>query len=410
MVCAMIARNSLYDSLSALVHNGTLAPHQADAVHRALDESAARGTASRGDDGWQRHRLASGLAYLAAGLLATAYLVAASLPGSEDFQWKVLLVVVAVAGVLTAAAAALVLRGDRSSTGTETAAVLASLGLAAVAFAVLVLWEPDRLLYVTAVVLLVGGVAGYWRLGGSPFAVAAAVGGGLLLIQIFRDTLDGDTEGRTGWILLVGIAFWAYGVVVAAVGWRLACRRVLGLLGLGVAVAAMALVIYVNATFYALANAFGPDGSGPVDGLTLGDVRSDINLAMLFGLVAAVLAALAYAYSGDRGFALIAFLGAAILPVSGILSMRSEHPIRWAGVLGVCATVALAAGLLGLIGRRRPSIPGAAAGGPGGYQGAPWPGQVPGGAAGPPTTTAGWNAPAGGPAGAHGPGASVPGR
>ncbi|MEP6667453.1 MAG: hypothetical protein ABJA81_13485 [Nocardioidaceae bacterium] len=352
--------DSLYSSLNPLVSDGTLTPHQADRVYRAVNVGAPAYAEAEGfgspaaASGWQRPRLAAAGAILAAGLLGTAFAEASVVTGQKGFDWKMLVVLVAVTLLLGAASAGAFLLLHGRLYATWLAGALGALALASLAFSLIVLWDPDAFVYVAAVLMLAGGVAGYWFLKGQLFAVVAVVGGALLLGQIFSDVLSGGSSDNSSDVLLVGIGYLVFGLVVAAAGWRFDTRHVLGVIGIGISLTAMALVIYVNATLYAFSRAFA--GTGSIDdgsSSSLSSVRSDIRVAMILGLIVAILAALAHAHTGYVGFAILAFLGAAVIPVSAIASLQTQHPLRWAGAFLVVGGLALF-GLLGMQVVRRP--------------------------------------------------------
>lgn len=336
-------RDRLFSSLNPLVMDGTLTPGQADAVYRAVgnDQSAAR--PDQGTQGWDRPRLVAAVTVLAAGLLATAYVTAAVVDEGKGLGWKSTVLLLAVIAVVSTAAAVWFTLLKRQAWSSWLSGVLGALALAALSFALLILWDPDALVYVAGLLMLSGGAAGFWFLRGQLFAVVAVVGGVLVLGQIFSDTLSSSAD--EGDALTIGIAFLFYGLVVTAAGWLLPCRRLLGVIGLGIGGVAMFTVMVVNAAAVAFAMAFSdPQFSGPdVGGPSVGSIRSDIRVALILGLVVVVLAALAHAYDGYVGFAILAFIGAAVLPVTAIFALNSEHPLRWGAAYAVIASLGLAA-------------------------------------------------------------------
>ena len=348
--------NRLFASLNGLVVDGTLTPHQADQVYRAVAStgphaSAAPGATDAGASGWNRQRLLAALGVLGAGLLATAYIVAASVDSEQDFGWKTTVLMAGVTVVLAAGAAVAYAQLRHRAWAPWLAGVLGALALAAFAFALVVLWDPEGLIYLAGALMLLGGVAGFWSFGGQLFAVVAVVGGGVLLGQVFSDSLSGGGDGGSGDVLTVGLGFLLYGVAVAAAGWRFSCRRLLGVIGLGLAVVSMLVVIYLETVLFSLVVAFG-DGPGRPDRSSL---HADIRTAMALGLGAAVLATLAHAWTAYSGFAVVAFSGAALLPVSAIAALNGQHPLRWAITFAVVGTVGVAAALLTQLDRNGPA-------------------------------------------------------
>ena len=351
-------QDRLYASLNPLVMDGTLTPHQADRVYSAVGAAGAgpAAPATAGASGWDRSRLFAALTVLAAGLLATAYLVATVVNGSSGTQWKSTTLLLGTAAFVGAAAAVWLLLLEGNGWSTWVSGVLGAVALAGLTFSILVLGsdDADALVYVTGLLMLAGGAAGFWFLKGQLYALVAVFGGLLVLGQVFSDTLDsGADEGDA---LSVGIAFLFYGLVVAAAGWFFSCRRLLGVIGLFIGGFAMLAVMLVNAAALALAVAFsdpalaGNDFGGP----STDSVRSDIRVALLLGLLVVIVAALAHAYDGFVGFAVLAFVGAMLLPVVALYAWHTDHPLRWAVGFAVVAAVGIAA-MIGLqLDRRTP--------------------------------------------------------
>jgi hypothetical protein len=340
-------QDRLYASLNPLVMDGTLTPHQADRVYSAVGGAAGTTPApvAAVAPGWDRSRLFAALTVLATGLLATAYLVASVVNGSEGTQWKSTTLLLGTAAFVGAAAAVWLLLLEGNGWSTWVSGVLGAVALAGLTFSILVLGSEgtDALVYVTGLLMLGGGAAGYWFLKGQLYTVVAVLGGLLVLGQIFSDTLDSADEGDA---LSVGIAFLFYGLVVAAAGWFLSCRRLLGVIGLFIGGFAMLAVMLVNAAALALAVAFSDPalaGSDFGPGPSTDSVRSDIRVALLLGLLVVIVAALAHAYDGFVGFAVLAFLGAMTLPVVALYAWDTDHPLRWAVGFAVVAAVGIAA-------------------------------------------------------------------
>lgn len=347
-------RDRLHTSLNPLVTDGTLTPYQADRVYRAVGSTEVDSSTPSAVAGWDRPRLFATLMVFAAGLLSSAYVMAASLDAQHrDFTWKtfaLMLVSVLVGG---GAAAALLLLVQERVWNPWAAGALGALALTGFSVGIVVLWHNDALSYVTGLLMLLGGAAGYWFLKSQLYAVVAVLGGLIVIAQGFSDLLgSGADEGDA---LSVGIGFLFYGVAVAGAGWLFSCRHLLGVIGLGISVLAMFVVMVLNAVavaFVAFADTTptGPQRGGP----TLDSLRSDIRVALILGLLVALLAAGAHAYSGLVGFAVVSFVAVATLPVTAVFTMQTDHPLRWAVGFAVVATLGLAA-IVGLqLDRRTP--------------------------------------------------------
>ncbi len=346
--------DALVDSLDPLVRDGTLTPAQADRVYQALHGSRWRRTpAAATETGWERPRLWAAVSVLAAGSLGACYLLAASVDESEGFGWKTLLILLGVTIVLGLAAAAFAVALHGRPWARWAAGVLGALALAAFAIGLLVLWNPDVLVYVAGLLMLAGGAVGYWFLTGPMFTVVAVAGGALVLGQAANDVISGGNPGSSV-ALEVGVAFVVYGLVVAAAGWRLACRHLLGMVGLGLGLASMVVVIFVDAIYFAFSMAVSDQSFPGIHGAEASSIRSDIKVAMVLGLIITALAALAHAYTAYAGFAVLAWVGAAAVPVVALVTLNGQHPLRWSIAFGAVGTLAMVAAIGAQLDRRRP--------------------------------------------------------
>jgi hypothetical protein len=123
-------------------------------------------------------------------------------------------------------------------------------------------------------------------------------------------------------------------------------------------------VIVINAFAVSLASLTSSLDGTEGGGSTPGDVRSDIRVALVLGLVVVVLAALAHAFDGYNGFAVLTFIGATVLPITAIYAWSTDHPARWATGFAVIGALGLAA-VVGLqLDRRTPAPPHGYAGQP----------------------------------------------
>lgn len=346
--------DALVDTLDPLVRDGTLTPSQADRVYQALRASRwSRTPAAATVTGWEQPRLWAAVSVLAAGSLGACYLLAADVDESEGFGWKTLLILLGVSTVLGLAAAAFVVVLHGRPWARWAAGVLGALALAAFAIGLLVLWDPDMVVYVAGLLMLAGGAAGYWFLTGPIFSVVAAAGGALVLGQTANDVISGGNPGSSV-ALEVGLAFVIYGLVVVAAGWRLQCRHLLGMLGLGLGLTSMVVVIFVDAVYFAFSMVVSDQSFPGIHGADAASIRSDIRVAMVLGLIIATLAALAHAYTSYAGFAVLAGVGAAVVPVVALVTLNGQHPLRWSIAFGVVGTLALVAAVAAQVGRRRP--------------------------------------------------------
>lgn len=346
IVSAMSYQPATFDPLHAaldpLVVDGTLQPQQADRVYRAVTAQPgarpvnATSGVEHADHRDTRSAVPEGLVIFAAALAMTALFVAAGLAADRGFEWKTFAVLVGV----TAAFAAAAWICERLLTPADNRrwlfALLATLALIALGTTLLSPWDADALVYVAGLVMLAGGIVGYWLLKGQLLTVAAILGGLVLLTQLLTDLYD-TKEGNSGDVLAIGMMVTAYGVVVMAAGWRFSCRHLTGMLGGLIALAGMYGVVYFGGFVFAISAAFGPS---PAEAFS--DLRSDLRIAMFVGLVVALALAGLYVYTGYRGYAVLSFLGAAFLPLGTIMIANSEHPLRWGGAFGVVGIAALA--------------------------------------------------------------------
>lgn len=361
----------LFDVLDPLVSNQVLTPEQANEVYQAVVQSnvltvaattpatapaaapaagaattsaiTAPATAATPTPAnavarrarWSRARFGAGFGTVGLGLLAAAFLTSYLLALS-DLGWNT---VIGMVGPILVLALVLVLSEFRPTGGDELrtlAASAGSLALTGLALTVLTTGGYGPLYYVSGLVMLFGGLAGYaaWRR--QIFVVPAAAGGLLVIGRLLNDLLSGPRGLNNSDVLTFGAVVAGYGLVVVAVGWRYRCRQLAGVLGGGISMVSLSLVIAVNG-FSGLFS-FRPIGQARVDH------RSDIVTALVLGLLVCVVLAAAYAASRDAGFIVVAGLGATLLSVLAALFLVRQHPLHLAAVLGGVGTLVLAAG------------------------------------------------------------------
>ena len=348
----------LIESLNPLVRRGTLTSAQADEVYRAVRSDPRAPTSGGGEEmppverGWQPTRLLAGLCVMGATLLLAALLIAAAnseeslssgARAGDDFNAKAFSLMVLITLFLAVAAAGshLLLR-DRPYARLVTSA-LAAFTLLAIVTTVGATWDGDGLVYLGGVLLLLGGAAGYWYLKGLVFVPVAVLGGAVLLAQVLSDTLD-ESDASSGTIMTIGMSFLVYGLVVAAAGWRFSCRNLAGMLGGGIALAAMWLTV-VSIGFASLVvglTQVPPGAGGPSGGPSPDDARTDLRIAMVLGLVVALALVFVYAYTSYSGYLVLAFLGAVSLPGTAVALSRPDHPLRWSILFAVVGAIAAA--------------------------------------------------------------------
>lgn len=348
-------------ALDPLVRAQKLSPQQANEVYRVLVESPppaspvavpvpppvpAKSVAP--PVGWTRAAFGAGIGTVGVGVLASAFVVAYQL-GVDSLAFKTVagmvgpILVLAIVVVATEFAPG---REHDDHGGLRTLAANAgSLGIITLALAVLTVGGSGSLVYVSGLVMVVGGVAGYaaWRR--QVFVIPAFVGG-LFVVARLGDRLVSSRTGDST-VLLYGAFFLAYGVVVALVGWRLRCRQLTGVLGGIVGVSSMALVILLNG----ILGTFSIDGAPSLHTSS----RNDTVAALVIGLLVCVASAAGYGASRQPGFLVVAGLGAIVLPVIAVPFLTQRHPLQMTAVFVVVGGLAAAAGLALAWGRAAPA-------------------------------------------------------
>lgn len=343
----------LFQSLDPLVHRGVLNQAQANEVYaavsrdRAVPPGATTDTDRPEPAGWQLPRLFAGLAVFGASILLAALSIASfnaqggvagatADTSADDFTWKPFLIMAGITLLLGGLAVAAHLLLASRLHKRLVASVFVAFALIALVVTIGATWEGDALVYLGGLLMLVGGVAGFWYFKGQVLVAVAVLGGLVLIAQLVSDTLD-SFDGGSGTVLSTGMVFLAYGLVVAAAGWRFSCRTVAAMLGGGIALTAMWVTV-VAIGFLAVAAVFsGPQASAP-DG-----IRTDIRIAMVLGLLVAVALVIAYVFTSYSGYLILAFVGAVTLPGTAVALTVSAHPLRWSILFAVLGAVLAAA-------------------------------------------------------------------
>jgi len=335
----------LVESLNPLVIRGKLSSAQADEVYRAVSSSQTRPGGPPTDaapaTGWHRPRLFAGLSVLGGTLLLAALLIASfnaqggvvpsEAPGN-DFSWKPFLIMAGITlllGGLTVAAHLLL--SDRPHQRLVTS-VFGAFALVALVGTIVATWDSDALVYLSAMLMLVGGIAGFWYFRGQVLVAVAVLGGLVFISQLVSDMLD-DYDGGSGSLLSTGMIFLAYGLVVAAAGWRFSCRTLAAMLGGGIALVAMWVTVVAIGILFQFSAGSGEQSAGP-DGL-----RTDIRIALVLGMLVAVALVIGYVFTSYPGYLVLAFVGAVTLPGTAVVVASTEHPLRWAMFYAVLGAV-----------------------------------------------------------------------
>jgi len=337
----------MYEKVDSLVRDGTLTPAQADNVYQRVREPGGVTSAVASDRERRRwtlpRRAAGGAAMVGAGLLLGSLLVARFLADQEDFNWKAFVVVLVGALALTAVGAVAALRGHDADHRRWVASGLIATGIAAAALALaIVLRDQDWASYLTGGLMLVAGLAAYVWLRGAALTAVIILGGLLVVGQLISDVFGDDSDS----LLWPGLALTVFGLVVMGVGWRLADRRVTGILGGIIALAGMLIVILGGLILTAAASFFGrPPGASQTDVPGVGG-DGDTWTALIIGLLVCALLAVMYAYSDYVGYLVLAFSGATLLVFTALFALDTENRLWFSVIVGAIGGLVVAGAVL----------------------------------------------------------------
>jgi hypothetical protein len=356
----MSPQDPLFLSLDPLVRDGTLTGGQARRVYERLRVPTVAATTPppvAADDeppSVDRRRLLTAAAVVGAGVVSSGLLVSALLAAGNGFHWKTSVPMLLI--TLGFAAAAVLSRWPldrRRGVSDLLTGVLLTLAVLSLGVTMVAPQAIEPVIYLAAVVMLVGGLAGYWFLQRDVVTVAAVVGGAVLLGQILSDTVSFG-EGGTGPVLLIGVLFLLYGLAVVAAGWMFSCRHLTGILGSVIAVASMH-VVALSLLVFGLVSGVNSTADGSAAPLG----RGDLKVALVLGMLAAVIVAGLFAYTRRSGYALVSFIGATLLPLLVTIGVTRSHPLRWAVGCAVIGglVVALAVAERVMANRRQGALP-----------------------------------------------------
>jgi hypothetical protein len=331
----------LVAALDPLVRDQTLTRQQANEVYRAV---SAPGAVTQPDvevrraAGWTRTAFGAALGTVGLGLLVSAFVVAYLLGlDSLGLSTSIGMVgpIVVMAAVVVASELMPGRTPERSSDLRTLAATAGSLAVASLALATLTTGGSGSLYYVTGLVMLAGGGAGYWAWRRQVFVVPAASGGLIIVGRLASHLLDSSSGGDSN-ALFFGVIVACYGVLVVLAGWRFPCRHLAGVLGGAIALGSLALVIVVNG----FTGSFAVDPGGRVHV----SYRSDTVIAVGLGLAVCLGLAAAYAFTREEGFMVVAGGGAVLLPALAVPLLTQKHPLQLAALFALIGVVVLGVG------------------------------------------------------------------
>jgi hypothetical protein len=144
--------------------------------------------------------------------------------------------------------------------------------------------------------------------------------------------------------LAFGIVQVVLGAVVVAAGWPFPCRHLTGALGSIIAVTAMLFVLIFIGVVSLVVRAF---TGGGLRGSGFEHSNRDLWIALFIGIAVSLAVALLGAISGLDRYLVIAFTGATLCTLIGVVAATRQHPLRTALAFAFVAGLVVAAGVLG---------------------------------------------------------------
>jgi hypothetical protein len=298
-------------------------------------------------------------AVAAAGVVFGAFVVVVSLSSNRGFEWKTFLTMAALTICFAAGAAISWLDSGRLVPASRLTGMLGALAVVSLGLLIVSSWDGTGWVYVSSLVMIAAGAAGYWALRESLLTLPVVLGAVIFISQAYSDIATGDDSG-TGTVLTFGIVQVVLGAVIVAAGWPFACRHITGALGSIVAVTAMVLVLIVIGIASLLVRAFAGGGLGS----EFDHSDRDLWIALIIGIAVSLAVALLGAVSGLDRYLVIAFTGATLCTLIGVVTVAHQHPLRTAVVFAVVAGLVVAAAVLGDRIYPKPSAPAPYADGP----------------------------------------------
>jgi hypothetical protein len=224
---------------------------------------------------------------------------------------------------------------------------LGGLAIASLGLLILSSWDGSGWVYASSLLMVVAGAAAYWMLRENLLTLPVVFGAVIFVSQAYSDVV-GDDDNGTGTILVFGIVLVVLGAAIVAAGWPFACRHLTGALGSIVAVGGMVLVLLLIGVVRLIARAFAGiagGGGGGVPGFAHSD--RDLWIALFIGIAVSLAVAGLGTVSGLDRYLVIAFIGATLCTLIGILTVTHQHPLRTAAAFAFVAGLVVAAAVLG---------------------------------------------------------------
>jgi hypothetical protein len=311
-----------------------------DPHREPIGAPAARDSSPRNvSDALSATRLLAPAALAAAGVVFGAFVVVVGLSSARGFEWKTFLSMAAITIYFVGGAALSWLDTGRPVPASRLTGLLGALAIASLGLLILSSWDGSGWVYGSSLMMVAAGAAAYSVLRESLLTLPVVIGAVIFVSQAYSDVTGNDDSG-TGTILAFGIVLVVLGAAIVAAGWPFACRHLTGALGSIVAVGAMVFVLILIGVVSLFARAFG-GGSG------FAHSDRDLWIALFIGIAVSLAVAGLGAISGLDRYLVIAFTGATLCTLIGIVTATREHPLRTAAAFAVVAGLVVAAAVLG---------------------------------------------------------------
>jgi hypothetical protein len=315
-----------------------------DPYGQQIGNPAARNSSSGSlRDALSPTRLLPSAALAAAGVVFGAFVVVAGLSSNAGFEWKTFLTMAALTICFAAGAALSWLDTGRPVPASRLTGLLGALAVASLGILVLSSWDGSGWVYGGSLLMVAAGAASYWALRENLLTLPVVIGAVIFISKAYSDIAGDDNDG-TGTILVFGIVLVVLGAAIVAAGWPFGCRHLTGALGSIVAVGAMVYVLLLIGVVNAFVRAF---AGGVGAGSGFGHSDRDLWIALFIGIAVSLAVAGLGAVSGLDRYLVIAFTGATLCTLIGVVTATRQHPLRTAVIFAVVAGLVVAAAVLG---------------------------------------------------------------